>query len=221
MPRRMRERTPLGRTEAGSGSMASGPLLDRAGPRDYAAAVEKARPAWFSPALPRFRPAAVLTGARAPLPHDFAPAHSRAGDTKGRGSCSNRFRSSRLASPTSRDRSAFMAKASAGSRCSRRRRSCFYQMNGLMLGTWLGSALEADMQRSLARPGAFSLAHNVLAQRDVQPLLDRLAAHGGRLLRAGRCAAAWRLPRLCRRSRRSCLGDRLQSGAGRSRQTGG
>ena len=59
----------------------------------------------------------------------------------------------------------------------------FYQMNGLMLGTWLGSALEADMQRGLARPGAFSLAHNVLAQRDVQPLLDRLAEHGGRLLR--------------------------------------
>jgi uncharacterized protein len=60
----------------------------------------------------------------------------------------------------------------------------FYQMNGLMLGTWLGAALEADMQRGLARPGAFSLAHNVLAQREVQPLLDRLAAHGGRLLRA-------------------------------------
>jgi catechol 2,3-dioxygenase-like lactoylglutathione lyase family enzyme len=61
----------------------------------------------------------------------------------------------------------------------------FYQMNGLMLGTWLGSALEVDMQRpGLARPGAFALAHNVLAQREVQPLLDRLAAQGGRLLRA-------------------------------------
>jgi len=59
----------------------------------------------------------------------------------------------------------------------------FYQMNGLMLGTWLGSALETDMQRDLARPGAFSLAHNVLAQQEVQPLLDRLAAHGGQLLR--------------------------------------
>jgi catechol 2,3-dioxygenase-like lactoylglutathione lyase family enzyme len=59
----------------------------------------------------------------------------------------------------------------------------FYQMNGLMLGTWLGSALEADMQRDLARPGAFSLAHNVFTQQEVQPLLDRLAAHGGRLLR--------------------------------------
>ena len=55
----------------------------------------------------------------------------------------------------------------------------FYQMNGLMLGTWLGSALEADMRRDLARPGAFSLAHNVFMQQEVQPLLDRLAAHGG------------------------------------------
>ena len=60
----------------------------------------------------------------------------------------------------------------------------FYQMNGLMLGTWLGAALEADMRQALARPGAFSLAHNVLAQREVEPLLDRLAAQGGRLLRA-------------------------------------
>ena len=61
----------------------------------------------------------------------------------------------------------------------------FYQMNGLMLGTWLANALEADMQRSgLARRGAFSLAHNVRAEEDVQPLLDRLAAHGGTVLRA-------------------------------------
>ena len=59
----------------------------------------------------------------------------------------------------------------------------FYQMNGLMLGTWLGAALEADMQRGLARPGAFSIAHNVLTQQEVQPLIDRLAATGGRLLR--------------------------------------
>jgi catechol 2,3-dioxygenase-like lactoylglutathione lyase family enzyme len=62
----------------------------------------------------------------------------------------------------------------------------FYQMNGLVLGTWLQSALEADMQRTgLARPGAFALAHNVPTQADVQPLIDRLAAAGGRELRAG------------------------------------
>src|SRR3979411_2428680 len=104
MPRRMRERTPVGRTEEGSGSIASGPLLDRARPRAYAVVVEKGRPVWFSPALPRFRPAAVLTGAQVPLPHDFAPAHSRAGDTKGRGSCSSRFRSLPATSPTFGDR---------------------------------------------------------------------------------------------------------------------
>ena len=34
-----------------------------------------------------------------------------------------------------------------------------------------------------ARPGAFTLAHNVATQSDVQPLLDRLAAHGGKMLR--------------------------------------
>ncbi len=62
----------------------------------------------------------------------------------------------------------------------------FYQMNGLMLGTWLTGGLEDDMQRpGLVRPGAFALAHNVPEQADVQPMLDRLAAHGGRILRHG------------------------------------
>jgi catechol 2,3-dioxygenase-like lactoylglutathione lyase family enzyme len=62
----------------------------------------------------------------------------------------------------------------------------FYQMNGFVLGTWLQPALEDDMRRDgLTRPGAFALAHNVAAQDDVQPLLDRLAAAGGRILRNG------------------------------------
>lgn len=62
----------------------------------------------------------------------------------------------------------------------------FYQMNGLMLGTWLQSGLEADMQRGrLQTPGAFALAHNVVTPADVQPLIDRLAAAGGQVLRAG------------------------------------
>ena len=60
----------------------------------------------------------------------------------------------------------------------------FYQMNGFMLGTWQTAALEGDMTRSgLARPGAFALAHNVLAKDDVAPLMSRLAAAGGRILR--------------------------------------
>jgi catechol 2,3-dioxygenase-like lactoylglutathione lyase family enzyme len=60
----------------------------------------------------------------------------------------------------------------------------FYQMNGFVLGTWLTSAMEADMQRSgSARPGAFTLAHNLPARDAVQPLLDRLSQFGGRILR--------------------------------------
>jgi catechol 2,3-dioxygenase-like lactoylglutathione lyase family enzyme len=60
----------------------------------------------------------------------------------------------------------------------------FFQMNGLVLGLWAQAELEQDMQRSgHAAPGAFALAHNVRSQGEVQPLLDRLAAHGGRLLR--------------------------------------
>jgi len=62
----------------------------------------------------------------------------------------------------------------------------FYQMNGFVLGTWLTSALERDMQRNgLVGPGAFALAHNVSSQEQVQPLLDKLASAGGELLRAG------------------------------------
>jgi catechol 2,3-dioxygenase-like lactoylglutathione lyase family enzyme len=60
----------------------------------------------------------------------------------------------------------------------------FYQMNGLMLGTWLTSALQADQQRELATgAGRFSLAHNVATRDDVQPVLDRLAQFGGKILR--------------------------------------
>jgi uncharacterized protein len=59
----------------------------------------------------------------------------------------------------------------------------FYQMNGFVLGTWLTAALEEDMRRPLARPGAFSLAHNVGSAEEVQAVLERLAQHGGRILR--------------------------------------
>ena len=61
----------------------------------------------------------------------------------------------------------------------------FYQMNGLVLGTWLASALAHDMRRDFVKPpGAFALAHNVQTKGDVQPLLDRLVEAGGTLLRA-------------------------------------
>ena len=89
----------------------------------------------------------------------------------------------------------------------------FYQMNGFMLGTWLQAAWKPTCDRNgLRRPGAFSLAHNVGSQDEVQPVLDRLAAAGGRILRDGDAPAAWRISRLCRRSRRPCLGDCLEPG---------
>src|SRR4051794_1061468 len=60
----------------------------------------------------------------------------------------------------------------------------FYQMNGLMLGTWLEANLAGDMQRGdLKRPGAFSLAHNVETGNEVQPVIDRLVKFDGKLLR--------------------------------------
>jgi catechol 2,3-dioxygenase-like lactoylglutathione lyase family enzyme len=61
----------------------------------------------------------------------------------------------------------------------------FYQMNGFVLGLWLKPALAADMKREgAAGAGAYALAHNVGAREEVAPLLDRLVAAGGTLLRA-------------------------------------
>jgi uncharacterized protein len=61
----------------------------------------------------------------------------------------------------------------------------FYQMNGLVLGTWLETALAHDSRRdALARPGAFALAHNLPAREEVEPAITRLLRFGGRLLKA-------------------------------------
>jgi len=60
----------------------------------------------------------------------------------------------------------------------------FYQMNGFVLGTFETKALQADMNRRLGTgPAAFSLAHNVATQKDVEPLMQQLVAAGGKLLR--------------------------------------
>ena len=59
----------------------------------------------------------------------------------------------------------------------------FYQMNGLMLGTWLAKSLEEDMRRGTVHPGTYSIAHNVKTKEDVQPVIDRLAKFGGKVLR--------------------------------------
>src|SRR6185312_8260335 len=47
----------------------------------------------------------------------------------------------------------------------------FYQMNGLMLGTWLQPKLEEDSQREAQRPGAFALAHNVGSHDEVDRVI--------------------------------------------------
>ncbi|MBU1209896.1 MAG: VOC family protein [Alphaproteobacteria bacterium] len=62
----------------------------------------------------------------------------------------------------------------------------FYQMNGLVLGTWLSSALCEDMQRPSSgdNRAPLALAHNVQKKVDVEPLMDALVVAGGTLLRA-------------------------------------
>ena len=59
----------------------------------------------------------------------------------------------------------------------------FYQLNGFVFGTWLRDRLAEDMERPPGPSGSIALAHNVGAQEDVDPLMDRLLAHGGTLLR--------------------------------------
>ncbi len=59
----------------------------------------------------------------------------------------------------------------------------FYQMNGFVLGTWLKDQLAADSRREAAPSSGFALAHNVATEQAVDETLDRLADHGGRLMR--------------------------------------
>lgn len=60
----------------------------------------------------------------------------------------------------------------------------FYQMNGFVLATWARAGLEEDSRRArLASPGAFALGHNVGSEEEVELVIDRLVAAGGRLLR--------------------------------------
>ncbi|MBU8539972.1 VOC family protein [Falsiroseomonas tokyonensis] len=63
----------------------------------------------------------------------------------------------------------------------------FYQMNGLVLGTWLRAALEADMRRTgtVGAPAGFALGHNVGSAEAVEAVMRRLLAAGGHLLRPG------------------------------------
>tara|TARA_R110002020_G_scaffold88345_2_gene217036 strand:+ start:40 stop:546 length:507 start_codon:yes stop_codon:yes gene_type:complete len=89
----------------------------------------------------------------------------------------------------------------------------FFQMNGFVLGLWRRDALAEDTNRPAASgSGAFALAHNVAAAEDVRPALDRLVAAGGQILRNAEAPPPRRAQGLRRRSRRPCLGNRLQPG---------
>jgi catechol 2,3-dioxygenase-like lactoylglutathione lyase family enzyme len=60
----------------------------------------------------------------------------------------------------------------------------FFQMNGFVFGVWNRSSMEEDAnRRGLLTPGAFSLAHNVLAKENVEPVMKKLEAAGGRVIR--------------------------------------
>lgn len=62
----------------------------------------------------------------------------------------------------------------------------FYQMNGLVLGTWLRAKMEEDARRKgVDGPGAFALAHNVGSADQVDAAIARLSAAGGSILRPG------------------------------------
>ncbi|HEY4253402.1 MAG TPA: VOC family protein [Roseomonas sp.] len=60
----------------------------------------------------------------------------------------------------------------------------FYQMNGLVFGTWLAPLLAEDAGLpGPARPGGSTLSHNVPAREAVAPLIEALLAAGGTLLK--------------------------------------
>ncbi|MCB2076550.1 MAG: VOC family protein [Novosphingobium sp.] len=60
----------------------------------------------------------------------------------------------------------------------------FFQMNGFIFGLWDKAQLAEDVQRAdLPAPGACALAHNLASRDEVEPLMDRLRAHGGSLVR--------------------------------------
>ena len=61
----------------------------------------------------------------------------------------------------------------------------FYQMNGLVLGLFREDMMLEDTGRpAFNRSGAYALAHNVESAEDVAPLMERLVAAGGRIIRA-------------------------------------
>jgi catechol 2,3-dioxygenase-like lactoylglutathione lyase family enzyme len=60
----------------------------------------------------------------------------------------------------------------------------FYQMNGFVLGTFKRSSLEDDMtRRAGTSAAAVSVSHNVSSSDEVVPMMDKLIAAGGTMIR--------------------------------------
>jgi catechol 2,3-dioxygenase-like lactoylglutathione lyase family enzyme len=60
----------------------------------------------------------------------------------------------------------------------------FYQLNGLLLGLYRTADFAGDMAVDAVKPsGGFALAHNVRSEAEVAPLIDRLVASGGTIVR--------------------------------------
>ena len=60
----------------------------------------------------------------------------------------------------------------------------FYQLNGLLLGIYDRGEFTGDMGIDELPPsGSFALAHNVRTEGEVAPLIDRLVAAGGTMVR--------------------------------------
>jgi catechol 2,3-dioxygenase-like lactoylglutathione lyase family enzyme len=61
----------------------------------------------------------------------------------------------------------------------------FYQLNGTVLGLYSANDFAGDMGVDAIDPsGGFALAHNVASEDEVAPLIDRLIAAGGALVRS-------------------------------------
>ncbi|HTH96148.1 MAG TPA: VOC family protein [Stellaceae bacterium] len=61
----------------------------------------------------------------------------------------------------------------------------FYQLAGILLGTWSAVSLAKDLGRvALPPPGALNLAHNLPTREDVDAALHHLVRHGATVLKS-------------------------------------
>ncbi|MCW5723813.1 MAG: VOC family protein [Maricaulaceae bacterium] len=59
----------------------------------------------------------------------------------------------------------------------------FFPLNGIVFALFRRAALDADMGRENAGPGAFALAYNVRGKAEIEPVLAAAQAAGGAILK--------------------------------------